>query len=151
MRPVIVRTDRDFEIEPVVVRVDFSNGMAWQKTIDLLNQAAVTEDFTRLTHFVDDAMFADASSQEVVESVLAGDPRLEIVFMADSTTMKNEHLLAVATTGQEPEEGEEIVSSEFRIWYGLVHEVHTNLAIGHMDFYEFSYYANQTPEGVLRW
>jgi hypothetical protein len=151
MRPVIDRTDRDFEIEPVVVRVDFSDGRAWQKIIELLDQAAVTEDFTRLTHFVDDAMFADASSPEVVESVLAGDSRLEVVFLADSTTMKYEHLLAVATMGQEREEDEEVVSSEFRIWHGLVHEMHTNLAIGHMDFYEFSYYANQAPGGVLRW
>lgn len=109
------------------------------------------------THLVDDRAFAGASPDEVVLSALAGQPRLEVVFLADAATMRGEHtLLAVATGSQlddvdeEEEEDEVELRAEFRLLPTLVNLMHVNLAIGHSDFWSFAYAAADDPDYVYR-
>ncbi|WBB62037.1 hypothetical protein O7599_05715 [Streptomyces sp. WMMC500] len=153
-RPAINRAGRDFESEALVVRTDYSDGDTWREVVNLFEQP---DGERRVgTHIVDDPAFAGASPDEVVLSALAGDPGLEVVFLADAATMKWDHtLLAVSTRRQdledeEDEEGEE-VPSKFRLGSSLVNEVHVNLAIGHLSFFGFAYEAARHPDNVLRW
>ncbi|MGY6024591.1 DUF6924 domain-containing protein [Streptomyces spinosirectus] len=100
---------------------------------------------------VDERGYAGASPDEVVLSALAADPRLEVVFLADAATMTGDHsLLAVSTRPEELEEGDEELGCEFRLIPTLVNTVHVNLAIGHLDFWEFAYGAARIPDNVLR-
>jgi uncharacterized protein DUF6924 len=150
MRPVIDRTGHDFESESLVFRTDFTNDEAWRVVVDLLIQAQ--EEFETRTHIVDDRAFEGASPEEVRLSTVASDPRLQVAFMADADTMRGEHpLLAVTTRDQEREdEDEEILPSEFRLLPDAVDLVHVNLAIGHMDYWEFAYHAVRGPGGIYR-
>ncbi|WP_327392803.1 hypothetical protein OG533_24205 [Streptomyces sp. NBC_01186] len=154
-RPTIDRTDHDSEAEAVVVRTDHSDDKAWRAVVDLLNQP--DGEFEVRTHLVDDRAFAGASPDEVVLSALAGQPRLEVVFLADAATMRGEHtLLAVATGSQlddvdeEEEEDEVELRAEFRLLPTLVNLMHVNLAIGHSDFWSFAYAAADDPDYVYR-
>src|SRR4051812_14069044 len=149
MRPTINRAGRDFESEALVVRTDYSNDEAWRAVVARLDQP--DGEFEVHNHLVDDRGFAGASSDEVVLSAMAADPRLEVVFLADAVTMTGDHsLLAVSTRPEELEEGDEELGCEFRLIPTQVNTVHVNLAIAHLDFWEFAYGAARTPDNVLR-
>jgi hypothetical protein len=151
MRPVIDRTGHDFENESLVFRTDFTDDEAWRAVVDLLIQAQA--EFDTRTHIVDDRAFDGASPEEVRLSTVASDPGLEVSFMADAETMRGEEhpLLAVATRDQEREdEEEEVLPGEFRLLPDQVNLMHVNLAIGHMDYWEFAYHAVRAPGGIYR-
>lgn len=150
MRPVINRAERDFESEALVVRTDHSDDKAWRAVVSLLDQS--DDEYEVRNHLVDDRGYAGASPDEVVLSAAAADPRLEVVFLADAATMTGDHsILAVSTRPEELEEGDEELGCQFRLLPTLVNTVHVNLAIGHLDFWEFAYGAARTPYKVLRW
>nr|WSZ19526.1 hypothetical protein OH837_42580 [Streptomyces canus] len=156
-RPTIDRIRHDFESEALVVRTDYSDDEAWRAVVDLLDQPN-ENGFEVRTHVVDDRVFAGASPEEVVLSTVAGDPGLEVVFLADATTMKGEHtLLAVSTRCEEldDEDDGDIVTVElgrkFRLFPPSVNLIHVNLAIGNQDFWEFADEAAQDPDNILRW
>jgi len=150
MRPIINRTGHDFESEALVVRTDHSDDRAWRQVVELLNQS--DDEFEVRNHLVADRAFAGASPDEVALSTVVGAPELEVVFLADATTMSGDHtLLAVSTRSQElDEEDDEELSHEFRLLPTLVNEMHVNLAIGNQDFWEFAYEAARDPEHILR-
>ncbi|MGW7487233.1 DUF6924 domain-containing protein [Streptomyces sp. NPDC054786] len=148
-RPVIDRTDRDFEGEALVVRTDFSDDEEWRAVVELLHQHDGEREVR--THVVDDRAFAEARPDEVVLSTIAGDPGLEVVFLADAATMKGEHaLLAVSTRRQDLCEEEQELDREFRLLPPTVNLMHVNLAIGHLDFWEFAYEALISPDHIVR-
>ncbi|MFI6663113.1 DUF6924 domain-containing protein [Streptomyces sp. NPDC050523] len=156
-RPTIDRAGHDFETEALVVRTDYSDDAAWRAVVDLLDQPDVNG-FDVRTHVVEDRAFAGASPEDVVLSTVAGEPGLEVVFLADATTMKGEHtLLAVSTRCEEldDEDDGDIVTVElgrqFRLLPPSVNLMHVNLAIGNQDFWEFAYEAAQDPANILRW
>ncbi|MFJ1974000.1 DUF6924 domain-containing protein [Streptomyces sp. NPDC087903] len=150
MRPIISRAGRDFESEALVVRTDYADDEAWRAVVALLDQP--DGEFEVRNHVVDDPGYAGASPDEVVLSALTADARLEVVFLADATTMTGDHsLLALSTRPEELEEGDEEVGCAFRLLPTMVNRVHVNLAIGHMDFWEFAYEAARTPDHVLHW
>ncbi|MFE6172280.1 DUF6924 domain-containing protein [Streptomyces sp. NPDC056464] len=149
MRPIIDRSGHDFEGEALVVRTDYSDDGAWAAVVELLNQP--DGEFEVRTHLVDDRAFAGASPEEVVLSTLGGDPDLEVVYLADAVTMRGDHaLLAVSTRSEDADEDDEELGCEFRLLPTLVNEMHVNLAIGHLDFWEFAYHAARDPERILR-
>jgi hypothetical protein len=150
MRPIIDRAGHDFESEALVVRTDHSDDEAWRAVVALLGRP--DGEFEVRNHLVDDRAYAGASPDEVVRVVAIADPGLEVVFLADAATMAGDHsLLAVSPRPEELEEGDEEVGCEFRLIPTLVNRVHVNLAIGHLDFWEFAYHAVRTPDNVLRW
>ncbi|MEU6554377.1 hypothetical protein ABZ915_29520 [Streptomyces sp. NPDC046915] len=149
MRPIINRAGRDFESEALVVRTDYSDDEAWRAVVTLLDQS--DGEFEVRNHLVDDRAYAGASPDEVALSAQVADPGLEVVFLADTATMTGDHsLLAVSTRPEELEEGDEELGCSFRLLPTLVNTVHVNLAIGHLDFWEFAYHAVRTPDKVLR-
>ncbi|MFE5924136.1 DUF6924 domain-containing protein [Streptomyces sp. NPDC056468] len=150
MRPLIDRKGHDFETEALVVRTDFSDEEAWQVVVEQLAESCA--EYERHTHVLDDRAFHGASPEEVVLSTLLGDPRLEVVFLADAAAMRGEHaLLAVSTRDEElDEDDDEELGCEFRLLPVLVNEMHVNLAIGHLDFWEYAHAAAQDPEHILR-
>ncbi|MCZ4605738.1 hypothetical protein O3S80_18670 [Streptomyces sp. Lzd4kr] len=149
MRPLIDRTGHEFETEALVVRTDFSDDEAWQVVVEQLAEPCAQ--YERHTHAVDDRAFGEASPEEVVLSTLLGDPRLEVVFLADAVSMRGEHaLLAVSTRDEELDEDDEELGCEFRLLPALVNEMHVNLAIGHLDFWEYAHAAAQDPQHTLR-
>jgi len=149
MKPIINRAGRDFESEALVIRTDYSNDAAWRAVVELLDHPHT--EFEVRNHLVDDRAYAGASPEEVAGFALAADPGLEVVFLADAATMTGEHsLLAVSTRPEELEEGDEELGCEFRLVPSLVNDVHVNLAIGHLDFWEFAYNAAHAPDSVLR-
>ncbi|MBU3868286.1 hypothetical protein KN815_30835 [Streptomyces sp. 4503] len=149
MPPAIDFTHHDFESEALVVRTDYSDEAAWRTVVDLLNQPD-DNGFEVRTFLVDDRAFAGASPDDVI-SAAAAEPALEVVFLADAATMTGDHpLLAVSTRGQELEDGDLELDREFRLAPPEVNLMHVNLAIGHMDFWEFAYHAALSADGVLR-
>ncbi|MFJ7073684.1 DUF6924 domain-containing protein [Streptomyces sp. NPDC098781] len=150
MRPLIDRTGHDFESEALVVRTDFSDDEAWRSIVELL--AEPDGEYAVRSHLVDDRAFGSASPEEVALSTIGGDPGLEVVFVADSAAMAGEHaLLAVSTREEElDEDDDEELGPEFRLLPALVNEMHVNLAIGHLDFWEYAYTAAQDPRHILR-
>ncbi|WAZ19671.1 hypothetical protein STRCI_000738 [Streptomyces cinnabarinus] len=150
MRPLIDRTGHDFETEALVVRTDFSDDGAWRVVVEQLAEGCA--EYERDTHVVDDRAFEGASPEVVVLSTLLGDPRLEVVFLADAASMRGEYaLLAVSTRDEElDEDDDEELGCVFRLLPALVNEMHVNLAIGHLDFWEYAHAAAQDPEHILR-
>ncbi|MCQ8187534.1 DUF6924 domain-containing protein [Streptomyces rugosispiralis] len=149
MLPAIDFTHHDFESEALVVRTDHSDDAAWWAVVDLLNQRD-DNGFEVRTYLVDNRAFAGATPDDVLSAV-AAEPALEVVFLADAATMTGEHtLLAVSTRGQELEDGDTELPREFRLLPPEVNLMHVNLAIGHMDFWEFAYHASLATDGVLR-
>ncbi|MGI5413974.1 DUF6924 domain-containing protein [Streptomyces chartreusis] len=149
MRPLIDRAGHDFETEALVVRTDFSDDGAWRVVVDQLAEGCA--EYERDTHVVDDRAFDGASPEDVVLSTLLGDPRLEVVFLADAASMRGEYaLLAVSTREEELEEGDDELGCVFRLLPALVNEMHVNLAIGHLDFWEYAHAAAQDPGQILR-
>ncbi|MFI0821066.1 DUF6924 domain-containing protein [Streptomyces sp. NPDC021098] len=153
-RPAIDRTGYDFESDALVVRTDYSDDAAWRAVVDLLDQPDGQGEVR--THVVDDRAFSGASPDEVVLSTLAGDPGLEVVYLADAATMRGDHsLLAVSTRREELDDeidgdNAEELGREFRLLPPLVNQMHVNLAIGHLDFWEFAYEAAHEPDKTLR-
>ncbi|MEU6084018.1 hypothetical protein [Streptomyces sp. NPDC047108] len=140
----------------LVVRTDYSDEPTWQ---------AVKEDMARPWgeeaefHFVDDGAWSGATPDEVLAAV-AQDENLAVVFVADSVTMQAPHhaLLALDTVGEddiwEPEGEEESgppPPREFRTAPAGAHDVHVNLDIANMDFFEFADAAALTPQGIYEW
>ncbi|WP_432251188.1 DUF6924 domain-containing protein [Streptomyces sp. HNM1019] len=150
MLPATDSTHRDFESEALVVRTDHSDAEAWRAVVDLLDQPD-RNGFEVRTFLVDNPLFTGASPDDVLSAVAASEPALEVVFLADAATMTGEHtLLAVPTRSQELEEGDMELSREFRLLPPDVNPMHVNLAIGHMDFWEFAYHASLAADGILR-
>jgi len=150
MRPTIDRAGHDFETEALVVRTDYSDDEAWRAVVALLDQP--DGEFEVRNHLVDDRGYAGASADDVVLSAMAADSRLEVVFLADAATMSGDHsLLAVSTRPEELEAGDEELGCVFRLLPTLVNTVHVNLAIGHLDFWEFAHGAARIPDHILRW
>ncbi|WP_371666982.1 hypothetical protein OG985_04860 [Streptomyces sp. NBC_00289] len=150
MRPIINRAGHDYETEALVVRTDHSDDEAWRAVVELVDQP--DGEFEIRSHFVDDPAFIGASPDEVALSTVAADPALEVVFIADAATMRGDHtLLAISTRPEVLDEGDEELGCTFRLLATLVNEVHVNLAIGHLDFWEYAYAAARDPEAVLRW
>lgn len=147
--PAIDFTHHDFESEALVVRTDFSDDEAWRTVVGLLNKPDERGWEVR-TYLVDDRAFAGAGPDDVL-SAAAAEPALEVVFLADAATMTGDHtLLAVSTGSQELEDGDIELNREFRLFPPAVNLMHVNLAIAHMDFWEFAYNAALTTDGVLR-
>jgi hypothetical protein len=150
MRPVINRAGHDFETEALVIRTDYSDDEAWRVVLALLDQS--DGEFEVRHHLVDDRAYAGASPDEMALCAVAADPGLEVVFLADAATMTGDHsLLAVSTRPEELEEGDEELGCAFRLSPALVNDVHVNLAIGHLDFWEFAYNAVRAEDKILRW
>ncbi|MFE2184774.1 DUF6924 domain-containing protein [Streptomyces sp. NPDC059455] len=149
MLPAIDFTHHDFESEALVIRTDHSDDEAWRAVVDLLGQPD-QNGFEVRTYLVDNRAFAGASPDDVL-SAAAAEPALEVVFLADAATMRGEHtLLAVSTRSQELEDGDMELPREFRLLPPEVNLMHVNLAIGHMDFWEFAYHASLAADGILR-
>ncbi|MGP3942644.1 DUF6924 domain-containing protein [Streptomyces sp. 6N106] len=149
MPPTIDFTHHDFEAEALVVRTDFSDDVAWRTVVDLLHQPD-DNGFEVRTFLLDDRAFAGASPADVI-SAAAAEPALEVVFLADAATMTGDHpLLAVSTRSQELEDGDMELDRAFRLTPPNVNVMHVNLAIGHMDFWEFAYHAARATDRVLR-
>ncbi|MBL1111305.1 hypothetical protein JK364_02590 [Streptomyces sp. 110] len=149
MLPAIDFTRHDFESEALVIRTDHSDDEAWRAVVDLLGQPD-QNGFEVRTYLVDNRAFAGASPDDVL-SAAAAEPALEVVFLADAAAMRGEHtLLAVSTGSQELEEGDMELPREFRLLPPEVNLMHVNLAIGHMDFWEFAYHASLAADGILR-
>ncbi|SED21230.1 DUF6924 domain-containing protein [Streptomyces melanosporofaciens] len=148
MPPTIDFTHHDFEAEALVVRTDFSDDVAWRTVVDLLHQPD-DNGFEVRTFLLDDRAFAGASPDDVISA--AAEPALEVVFLADAVTMTGDHpLLAVSTRSQELEDGDMELDRAFRLTPPNVNVMHVNLAIGHMDFWEFAYHAARATDRVLR-
>ncbi|TMU96768.1 hypothetical protein FGK60_01885 [Streptomyces sp. DASNCL29] len=148
MLPAIDFTHHDVESEALVVRTDHSDDEAWRTVVDLLNQPDLNG-FEVRTYLVDNHAFAGASPDDVLSA--AAESGLEVVFLADTATMTGEHpLLAVSTGSQELEDGDIELPREFRLLPPEVNLMHVNLAIGHMDFWEFAYHASLAADGILR-
>ncbi|GAA1247268.1 DUF6924 domain-containing protein [Streptomyces javensis] len=149
MLPAIDFTYHDFESEALVVRTDHSDDKAWRAVVGLLNQPD-QNGFEVRTYLVDNHAFAGAGPDDVL-SAAAAESGLEVVFLADTATMTGEHtLLAVSTRSQELEDGDIELSRAFRLLPPDVNLMHVNLAIGHMDFWEFAYHASLAEDGILR-
>jgi uncharacterized protein DUF6924 len=154
MRPLIDRTD-ELEFDALIVRTDFSDDTAWQTVRERLAQPA-GDDFEPGNQFVDDPAYAGATPDEILTAT-AGDQEPSVVFLADAESMRGDHpLLAVSTLRRadfdddEEFEDEFAYGREFRILPGFVAELHTNLAIANMDFWEFARTATEEPDGTFR-
>lgn len=155
---VFLNSDDHKEFDPVVIRTDFNDGQAWQSIKATL---AATSEVGSATWIVDDPIWVDASTDEVLAAVLADNSfrhNLPIFYLADSMAMsaRLHPLLAVTTATQ----GDFLdhrdymqamaFGREFRIVPHSVHSVHGNLTIASMDFEAFAAAAHRDHEGVYR-
>ena len=124
-------SDRD-GYDALVIRTDYSDDATWQLVAATLGQPWDVGDESS-THVVDDPVWAGADVEEVLTALPEESP--EAVFVADATTMRDEHtLLAVSTTIPDDEdyEAEQGVTRQFRLLPAAVAEMHTNLALANM-------------------
>jgi hypothetical protein len=156
MRPIIDRSEAD-EFDALVVRVDHRDDAAWRTVTALLAEPTGDEGIWEpSTQLVDDPAFDGATVDEVLAAA-AGDGMLRVLFLADAATMRGEHpLLAVSTLTREECEDDEHYAEEmafgreFRIVPAAVAELHGNLAIANMSFFEFAESASRDPDGIHR-
>lgn len=140
---LIYRTEDD-EFDALIVRVDFSDELAWATVVERLKIPYGDDEFESSNQFVDDPSFAGATADEVLTAT-AGEAQPPVVFLADAETMREPYpLLAVSTfTREEAEDDEEYAfemefGREFRLVPTAVSEMHVNLTIANMDFPDFS-------------
>ncbi|MEV7304154.1 DUF6924 domain-containing protein [Streptomyces clavifer] len=157
MLPEVVGRD---EFAALIIRTDYNDETAWQTvTADLRQPWGDDGEFEADVHLVEDPVWADATSDEVLAAV-SRDENLSVVFIADRVTMQSAHraLLAldvgVEVEDLDPEYYQELISSpsrrEFRTVPVGVHCVHANLSLANMDFEEYAETAIADPEGVFR-
>ncbi|GAA2613327.1 DUF6924 domain-containing protein [Streptomyces axinellae] len=149
------------EFDAVVVRTDYEDEQAWQAVKVALAERLGEPHGTPTPCLVDDPAWAGASVCDVQAAIEADaqlHEELSVVFLADRTTMRGGHhaLLAVPAFTREAlkDDGayEEMVEfgHEFRTVSTGVQEIHTNLALAHMDFQDFAAAAQADPSGVFR-
>ena len=156
MGPLLATTDRG-EFDALVIRTDYSDEQAWQEVQAALAVPWGDGEDESTVHLVDDRAWDGASVDDVLAALPADSP-LDVVFLADRTTMQADHhgLLAVTTITREDceddEEYEAVVEfgRDFRTVPAGVSEMHTNLWLANMDFEEFAASAHNDPEGVHR-
>ncbi|GAB2676414.1 hypothetical protein GCM10027271_41690 [Saccharopolyspora gloriosae] len=152
---LIYRTEDD-EFDALVVRVDFSDELAWGTVAELLELPYGSEEFESSNQLVDDPSFTGATPDEVLAAA-AGEAQPPVVFLADAATMREPYpLLAVSTLAREEAEDDDEYESEmeygreFRLVPTAVSEMHVNLTIANMDFSEFSGSAADDDQRIHR-
>jgi hypothetical protein len=122
-----------------VVRTDFTDDAVWDQVVESLEQPW-GDNFSSTTFPVTDPAWAGADPDEVLAALPDG-RLLDVVFIADATTMRGRQaLLAVSTTIPAPSEDyeSEYNEREFRILPQAVAEMQANLATGNMSFHDFA-------------
>jgi len=155
---VLPDTSEIEDFDALVIRTDYGHEPAWQEvTAALAVPVSMNGEVTSYTaHIVNDSSWGGATVDEVLAAVADHPDYVSVVFLADVSTMQTSHhaLLAVTTaTREEDAEYYEAMTEfgrEFRTVPVGVHEIHTNLALGNMDFSEFSAAAQDDSEGVFR-
>ncbi|KAF2775021.1 hypothetical protein [Streptomyces sp. OM5714] len=148
------------EFSPVIIRTDFTDEAAWQETTAELERSSPHDGGPAQSYDVVDAPELDGADTDAVLAAISAHEelweQLSVVFVADGTTMRAGHLLAVTTlTREDFDDDEDYEASvefgrEFRTMPGGVHSIHVNLELANMDFEEFSSSAQEDSEGVFR-
>jgi hypothetical protein len=152
--PLLDIASRD-EFDALVIRTDYSDEQVWQDVRSELAMPWGGGEFMAKVHVVDDPAWAGTSA-DGIRAALPSDSG--VVFLADRATMEADHhaLLAVATFTREDFDNDEDYETaaefgrEFRTSPRGVSEIHTNLYIANMDFYEFAESADHDSERVHR-
>ncbi|WP_280887929.1 DUF6461 domain-containing protein [Streptomyces sp. LBL] len=131
------------DLNPLVIRTDFTDEDAWGRVVEELRVPWVDDDPVE-PHLICDPRYADAPTELVLQAVRAALPGPSLpgaVFIADDTTMRGtgHPLLAVSTEwdGEPFEEDEEEFVTQFRLLPDTAVEISTNLDLGNMDFEDF--------------
>ncbi|MGW9448784.1 DUF6924 domain-containing protein [Streptomyces sp. NPDC055632] len=156
--PEIVGRDT---FDALVIRTDFSDDESWNAVVGELRLPwGPAGEFPAKVRAVDAPAWSGATADEVLAAV-DGDEFLSVVFVADRDTTRSpaRALLALTTTWEDegdldPVYYQELIESpqprEFRAVPAAVHEIHTNLTLGNMDFAEFAAAASREPDQVMR-
>jgi hypothetical protein len=123
--------------EPLLVRTDFSNEIAWRALVHEASQG-YEDDFRANLHFVDDKSFDGTEPVDIASAAKStGHP---VLFVADGTTLSNaEHLvLCISLHGL----------GSFRVPPNELWSIENNLSLANMDFEEFAEAVD--PDGVFR-
>ncbi|MFJ4339407.1 DUF6924 domain-containing protein [Streptomyces sp. NPDC088915] len=156
--PEIVGRDT---FDALVIRTDFGDDETWNAVVDELRRPwGPSGEFPAGVQMADAPAWSGATATEVLAAV-DEDEYLSVVFLADRDTMRSpvRSLLALTTvwedvSGLDPVFYQELIDSpeprEFRTVPAAVHEIHTNLTLGTMDFAEFATAASAEPDQVLR-
>ncbi|MFE3113277.1 DUF6924 domain-containing protein [Kitasatospora indigofera] len=138
----------------LVIRTDFGDAAAWRAVRAELSKPWGDGDLEPYVHVVDDPAWDGADADAVVAAVSA-DEELSVVFLADSTTMRDHDrtLLAVAVlTRDECGSDEEFEASGGRVRTVAagIEDIHANLSIANLDFADVRDAARLDPAGVFR-
>ncbi|MCX4460723.1 hypothetical protein OG585_50040 (plasmid) [Streptomyces sp. NBC_01340] len=160
------------EFSAVIIRTDFTDETVWREVTAELAKSTEDDDVADdddgagndfADHFLvlDAPELGDADTDTILAAIAAHETlgnELELVFVADSTTMRADHhaLLAITTLTREDIDDDEAYEAmvefgrEFRTVPSGVHEIQVNVELANMDFEEFSASADADPEGVFR-
>lgn len=141
--------------DAVLIRTDYANGDAWRQVAAGMRRP--WGDTEPSWHVVSDAGWAGAQADDVL-AALPDDvqERHDVVFLADAYTMTVDHtpLLAVSTDPDLRDQDHEIpglgFTSRFRILPTAVGEMVVNLALGNMDYEDFSSAAHGDAQKIHR-
>ncbi|MEU1089499.1 hypothetical protein ABZ401_22235 [Streptomyces sp. NPDC005892] len=161
--PALELTGRDpaDDFDPVIVRTDYTDDVAWRATVAALRSAWDGESGAEARfHLIDDPRWDGATTEELVRAAGAVE-NLSAVFLADAVTMRSSSrpLLALDLCADEDEEldheyYQELIDNpparEFRTVPGQVHALQLCLAVGNVSFPELAEAAAEDPEGVYR-
>ncbi|MGO4456582.1 hypothetical protein AB4039_04530 [Streptomyces sp. M-16] len=76
----------------MIIRTNYNDETAWQAVTAALRQPCGYDgEFEADVHLVEDPVWADATSDEVLAAV-SRDENLSVVFIADRVTMQSAHL-----------------------------------------------------------
>ncbi|MFI6762716.1 DUF6924 domain-containing protein [Micromonospora sp. NPDC050417] len=153
MRALPARTE---EFDSLIIRTDYSDEPAWQ-TVKVELAQLWDDEYEPNHQFVDDPAWAGATADEVLAAVDGMDDGPAVVFLADATTMRAAHHALLAVTTETEEEFRDGLDDdtiefvrEFRTVPVGVANIHVNLQLANMDFFEFADNAAEDPEGVHR-
>ncbi|WP_405458952.1 hypothetical protein OG786_17530 [Streptomyces sp. NBC_00101] len=161
--PAFEPTGRDpaDDVDPVIVRTDYTDEGAWRAVAAALRSAWDAESGAEARfHLIDDPRWDGATPEELVRAA-RGVENLSAVFVADAVTLRSSSrpLLALDLCADEDEDldpayYQELIDNpparEFRTVPGEVHTVQLCLAVGNVSFPELAVMASQDAEGVLR-
>ncbi|MDQ0306642.1 hypothetical protein J2S46_001198 [Kitasatospora herbaricolor] len=138
----------------LVIRTDFADAAAWPAVRAELSGPWCDGDLDPQIHVVDDPAWDGAAADDVIAAVRA-DEELTVVFLADSTTMRDHGhpLLAVAVPTRNDcasDEEFEAAGGTVRTVPAGIEAIHANLSIANLDFADVVDAARTDPAGVFR-
>jgi hypothetical protein len=124
----------------LLVRTDFSDGIAWEKT-KAASLAESDDGYRAYLHVVDDATLGEATWQDLRRAILALERHASVLFVADSAALAGDHSIQVVDLSRASRPPFRCLAKE--LW-----GVDNNLNLANMEWEDFA--DNVEADGVYR-